>query len=49
MRRWAGYKCAGGLVVYARVVWVYMRKWADMYNNDVGKGGALGCEAYEVN
>jgi hypothetical protein len=20
----------------------------DMYNNDVGKGGALGCEAYEV-
>ena len=21
----------------------------DMYNNDVGKGGAQGCEAYEVN
>ena len=20
----------------------------DMYNNDVGKGGAQGCEAYEV-
>jgi hypothetical protein len=34
------------------VVWVDLRvgfiNINDMYNNDVGKGGAQGCEAYEV-
>jgi hypothetical protein len=28
--------------------WEGFMKTNDMYNNDVGKGGAQGCEAYEV-
>ena len=28
--------------------WVGFMNINDMYNNDVGKGGAQGCEAYEV-
>jgi hypothetical protein len=47
-------ECVGG----GGLCEVWVDRWAglrvgfinmnDMYNNDVGKGGAQGCEAYEV-
>jgi hypothetical protein len=40
-------KCAAYGVAQARG-WRYFININDMYNNDVGKGGAQGCEAYEV-
>jgi hypothetical protein len=33
---------------YKGGVWVGFINTNYMYNNDVGKGGAQGCEAYEV-
>ncbi len=42
----------GGLLDWWMGGWVGLRVGFihinDMYNNDVGKGGAQGCEAYEV-
>jgi hypothetical protein len=42
----------GGWVVGGMGGWVGLRvgfiNMNDMYNNDVGKGEAQGCEAYEV-
>ena len=42
----------GGWVGGGMVGWVGLKvgfiNINDMYNNDVGKGGAQGCEAYEV-
>ena len=42
-------KCAAYGVAQGRgaEVWFHFHI-NDMYNNDVGKGGAQGCEAYEV-
>jgi hypothetical protein len=41
-------KCAAYVVAQGRG-WRYgFININDMYNNDVGKGGAQGCEAYEV-
>jgi hypothetical protein len=40
------FRAVGGFKEWGlRVVFINMN---DMYNNDVGKGGAHGCEAYEV-
>jgi hypothetical protein len=38
----------GGWVGGGMGGWVGFININDMYNNDVGKGGAQGCEAYEV-
>ena len=42
-KEWVG--CGMGGWVGLRVGFININ---DMYNNDVGKGGAQGCEAYEV-
>jgi hypothetical protein len=56
MAGWVGW--VGGWRDGWAVCEVWVDRWAslrvgfininDMYNNDVGKGGAQGCEAYEV-
>jgi hypothetical protein len=41
-------KCAAYGVAQGRGLRYGFININDMYNNDVGKGGTLGCEAYEV-